>query len=58
MAYDEIDTLDKAKRFAKKAISELLIGRRKEINHYQAMIDDSQTQANINRVLLQVRRAI
>lgn len=58
MAYDEIDTLGKAKRFAKKAISELLVGRRNEINHYQAMIDDSETQANISRVMLQVRRAI
>ena len=46
------------KNFAKKAIRDLLIGRKAEIKHYQSAIDDSETTAQISRVLTQVRHAI
>lgn len=46
------------REFAKQAIKDLLRGRRKEIDHYCKEIDDSVTEAQISRVLRQVRYAI
>ena len=54
--YDEM--MRNRKKFAKKAIRELLIGRKTEIKFYQNAVDDSETTAQINRVLTQVRHAI
>ena len=59
MAYDELDTLRKQRAFAKRAISDLLCCKGKQVRDtFKARIDLARSQNEISRVMADVRRAI